>query len=165
MNQRSTDFDVLRVGIEAGDLLVEIHQAAFGEEHAAGWQARDFTELLATPGNVALIAINNGQEAKRVPAGLVVFNCIAGESEILTLGVLPAFRRQNIGNLLLKRMAEFLKSAGVGKMFLEVREDNFPALGLYKRYGYKPVGRRKSYYALKDGRKMDAIVMCCELEQ
>lgn len=165
MGQPSTDFDVMRVGIEESDLLVEIHQAAFGDQHAAGWRARDFTNLLVAPDNVALIAINNSFGAKAMPAGLVMFNCVADESEILTLGVLPAFRRQYVGNLLLERMAAFLKSAGVGKMFLEVREDNFPALGLYKRHGYIAVGRRKSYYALTDGRQMDAIVMCRELEQ
>ncbi len=165
MGQPSTDFDVMRVGLEASALLAEIHQAAFGDQHATGWLARDFTDLLALPHNVALIAINNSASAGRMPAGLVVFNCVADESEILTLGVLPAFRRQHVGNLLLDKMFAFLKSANIRKMFLEVREDNLAALNLYERYGFIAVGRRKSYYSTTDGRRMDAIVMQYELEQ
>ena len=38
-------------------------------------------------------------------------------------------------------------SDGAITMFLEVAEDNFPARALYVACGYRPVGRRRGYYA------------------
>ena len=47
-------------------------------------------------------------------------------------------------------------------MFLEVRPSNPGALELYRQIGFVEIGRRKNYYAAKDGRE-DAIVMSRDL--
>ena len=44
-------------------------------------------------------------------------------------------------------------------MVLEVAEDNPGAIALYERTGFKPVGRRASYYGRAGARAVDAVVM------
>ena len=39
---------------------------------------------------------------------------------------------------------------------LEVRASNAPAIALYEKYGFVPVGRRKNYY---DAPREDAVLM------
>ncbi len=63
--------------------------------------------------------------------------------EIHTIGVDPAFQGQGIGRRLLDAL---LDSADGGAVFLEVRTDNAPAIGLYRSAGFVEVGLRKRYY-------------------
>jgi ribosomal-protein-alanine N-acetyltransferase len=44
-------------------------------------------------------------------------------------------------------------------MFLEVAEDNAPALTLYERFGFVKVGERAGYYRRADGTRATALVM------
>ncbi len=48
--------------------------------------------------------------------------------------------------------------AGVRRLFLEVEAENAPALKLYERAGFVPIGRRKGYYRTAAG-TADAITM------
>ena len=43
-----------------------------------------------------------------------------------------------------------------------MRENN-PARTLYEAQGFVPIGRRKNYYSLGDGARMDAITFGLEL--
>jgi ribosomal-protein-alanine N-acetyltransferase len=44
-------------------------------------------------------------------------------------------------------------------LFLEVDETNRPAIALYKRFGFRQVGRRPNYYSSADGSSAGALVM------
>ena len=48
------------------------------------------------------------------------------------------------------------------RFFLEVAEDNAPALKLYRSHGLVPVGRRPDYYENADGRRTTALTMRCD---
>jgi len=65
------------------------------------------------------------------------------EYEIHTIGVDPAFQDQGVGRRLLD---ELLAYAADGAVYLEVRTDNEPAIGLYRSAGFVEVGLRKRYY-------------------
>jgi ribosomal-protein-alanine N-acetyltransferase len=65
------------------------------------------------------------------------------EYEIHTIGVDPAYQGQGIGRGLLTELLEY---ASGGAIFLEVRTDNEPAIGLYESVGFVNVGLRKRYY-------------------
>lgn len=65
------------------------------------------------------------------------------EYEVHTLGVDPAHQGRGIGRRLLEELLDFADGAVV---FLEVRTDNEPALGLYRSVGFEQIGLRKRYY-------------------
>ena len=65
------------------------------------------------------------------------------EYEIHTIGVDPEYQGQGIGRRLVSQLIE-LASGSV--IFLEVRTDNAPAIGLYESFGFVNVGLRRRYY-------------------
>lgn len=73
-------------------------------------------------------------------AGFLVWREVApGESEILNLAVDPPFRRRGVARNLLSGLAS-------RTVFLEVRESNHAARGLYRAAGFLEVGTRRNYY-------------------
>ena len=81
---------------------------------------------------------------------------ITGEAHISTIAVLPTFRGQGIGELLLSHMLLRAVLLEAEYSVLEVRESNLSAQALYHKYEYEVVGRRKGYY--RDNAE-DALLM------
>lgn len=86
-------------------------------------------------------------------AGLWV---ILDEAHITTIAVDPGYRGQHIGERLLLGLIDAALARGARWTTLEVRKSNLTAQTLYKKYGFREIGTRKSYYS--DNRE-DAIVM------
>ena len=85
---------------------------------------------------------------------------LAGEAELLRIAVAVAWRRKQLGGVLLRRFLELAAQEDVESVFLEVSQTNVGALALYRGQGFAQVGRRAAYY-LEDGVARDAIVMRC----
>jgi len=58
----------------------------------------------------------------------------------LSLAVAPAMRRRGIASALLAALIEGARRDCLGALSLSVEEDN-PAVDLYRRFGFEPVGR------------------------
>ena len=99
----------------------------------------------------ALRARDGRYIAARVDGHLVGYAGIARlgrtppfEYEIHTIGVDPAYQGKGIGRAMMTRLLEFAGTDSV--VYLEVRTDNGPAIGLYSSFGFVTVGLRKRYY-------------------
>jgi ribosomal-protein-alanine acetyltransferase len=79
--------------------------------------------------------------SERVAGFLTVRETAPGEREILNLAVAPGQRRHGIARRLLQ---EAMRVGGA--WYLEVRESNAAAIGLYASAGFKVAGRRPGYY-------------------
>jgi len=77
-------------------------------------------------------------------AGTWVFS---GEAHIMNVAVDPPARRQGIAEALLLELLEQAVAMGARFAYLEVRPTNEQALALYGKLGFRPYGRRPSYYA------------------
>jgi ribosomal-protein-alanine N-acetyltransferase len=91
--------------------------------------------------------------------GYCGFWIAANEAHISTIAVDPKYRSQGIGQLLLITAIERAIELGANLVSLEVRVSNVVAQNLYRKYGFRVVGRRRRYYS--DNRE-DALIMTAE---
>ena len=128
----------------------DLPQMATAEKQArtgSQWTLNQLKEELSNPRATVLIA-----EKEEGYAGHGVAWFVSDEVEIMTVTVLPPFRRQGIGRVLLSSL---LNSRPWSVALLELRESNYPARALYERNGFREVGQRKAYY--RDGE--NAVLM------
>ena len=71
------------------------------------------------------------------------------QGDILSICVSPEYRKQGLAKALMKQMLDEAKANSVETLFLEVEEDNIPAINLYLKYGFEKVSERKNYYGNK----------------
>ncbi len=83
------------------------------------------------------------------------------EADIVNLVVAGDVRRRGFGRFLLRSLLDHAATSGVRTVFLEVREGNRGAQGLYGSFGFKPTQRRRGFY--KDPTE-DAVLMRLEME-
>jgi len=147
------------VGREAAELIAALQLASAIEP---AWSVASIAELLATPGCAALVAKAPGAAA---PVGFALIRVVAGEAELLSIGVLAEARRQGFGRALVAAAAARAAAGGARALHLEVAEDNRPALGLYRALGFVATGRRPGYYAAGAGPRRDALLLVLALER
>jgi len=78
------------------------------------------------------------------------------DAHVTTIAVDPAHQREKIGTRLLLQATRDALAAGCRHLTLEVRMSNVGAQALYRRFGLRPAGVRKNYYAESNE---DALVM------
>lgn len=88
--------------------------------------------------------------------GYVGMMTVLDEGYISNVAVDPDNRRQGIGEKLIRELLERCRLRQLSFVTLEVREHNEPAIALYSKMGFVPVGLRKNYY---EAPKENAILM------
>jgi ribosomal-protein-alanine N-acetyltransferase len=132
--------------------LAEIH----GEAFTRPWDAMEFERSLSER-NVHADGLFLGRRPE--PAGFILSRRAADEAEILSVALAAGARGRGHSGALLDRHLQTLAQAGVRSVFLEVEDGNRPALALYRRRGFREIGRRQGYYARPDGTRTSAITM------
>jgi ribosomal-protein-alanine N-acetyltransferase len=117
--------------------LAALHAAAFQR----GWSEDEFVRLLSDR-NVVAHRMTVGPTL----IGFVVSRLTAGEAEILSVAIAPAWRGRGRARPLLDLHLRRLAGLGARTVFLEVGEQNAAACRLYRRAGFYEVGRRQGYY-------------------
>lgn len=92
--------------------------------------------------------------------GYVIFWKIGEEVQINNIAIHPDFRRQGLGEWLLRQVISKVKRDGAQYITLEVRQSNLAAQALYRKLGFKPIGLRRFYYS---NPVEDALVMMLDL--
>ncbi|MDX1782117.1 MAG: GNAT family N-acetyltransferase [Thalassovita sp.] len=133
--------------------LADLHRAAFTEQRP--WTASEFRDLLASP-LVFLVTTAHAFALGRV---------IAGEAELLTLAADPTRQRQGQGKAALSLFHAEAVQRGAENFFLEVAENNLPAINLYLKAGYVQTATRPDYYRQPDGSRVSAWIMTRHLTQ
>jgi len=72
-----------------------------------------------------------------VLAGTVMGGWDGHRGWLYSVAVSPAFRRQGIGSMLIRRMEETLKESGCLKLNLQVRAKNAAVIAFYESLGYR----------------------------
>jgi ribosomal-protein-alanine N-acetyltransferase len=127
--------------IRDADALAKLHAASFNR----GWSDGEFERLLAERNVMAQRALRGGKLV-----GFVLSRLAADEAEILSIAVSSGERGRGMARRLLDLHLRRLAGVGCRTVFLEVDENNEPAQRLYRRAGFREVGRRNSYYQKGD---------------
>lgn len=151
-------FVVRPLGPADAMVVVALHQATLTEN----WSAKSIVDIVALPTVGGHLAVA-GPTAAPVPIGFILVMQAVEQAEMLSLGVLPAWRRRGVGHGLVAAAAATARARGASAFFLEVAADNAAALRLYEAHGFRPVGRRAGYYARANGAQQDAVVLQADL--
>ena len=100
--------------------------------------------------------IVEGPGPASTPAGFVLSRHVLDEEELLLIAVIPGCRRRGIGERLIAQLFEAAQSRGIVRIYLEMRKGN-PAIHLYRKLGFEPIGERRNYYRMANGERIDAI--------
>lgn len=130
------------------DAVVEIERRAF----STPWRAGTFLRLLERDDSELRVATMAG----RGVVGYTVLWCVTDQGELANIAVREDVRGRGVGSLLLDDALRLAPRRGVRSLYLEVRESNERALGMYRARGFERAGRRTGYYT---GPKEDALVL------
>lgn len=162
---------VIKIGLEEFTLsrmtehdLVEVVEI---EEQSGlsrwGWNAyhAEMSEGIGTLMLVARLKEANGAKEPWRVAGFIASRLAADELHINNIAVRHAYRRFGIGGALLWTALKQAARLGARRAILEVRISNQAAQKLYRKYGFKVVAERRSYYTQP---QEDALIMSASLE-
>ena len=116
------------------------------------WSLAMFVLELSKPSGICLAASgSNGL------VGYLVCSRYADVWHLMNVAVVPERRRAGVATMMLRRLFE---EAGPDSRYtLEVRTSNAEAIAMYRRFGFKPAGRRRRYY---HDNGEDALIMWLE---
>ncbi|MGA7788187.1 MAG: GNAT family N-acetyltransferase [Xanthobacteraceae bacterium] len=118
--------------------IAPVHAASFQR----GWSEYEIHRLLLESNVIAHRVMSGGKLI-----GFILSRQAAGDAEILSVAIAPAWRRRALARPLLDLHLRRLAGLGIRAVFLEVGKDNAPARALYKRAGFREVGQRQGYYS------------------
>jgi [ribosomal protein S18]-alanine N-acetyltransferase len=127
------------------DGIMRIEEACFtnpGEK----FHRRQVLGLVANPRGSVLVAEGEGGQILGWVAGLLRRAGAGASGRAYSLAVAPEARGLGLGRKLLERTLADLAAGGAGTIFLEVREGNEAAIGLYRSLGFEEVRRLPDYY-------------------
>jgi ribosomal-protein-alanine N-acetyltransferase len=134
----------------AAEPLAILHSACFPDDP---WEAGAMARLIALTGSFGWLA-REGES----PVGFILVRDLGNECEVLSLGVVPRWRRLGIAQDLLSAAIVETRRRSLSSLVLEVATDNDAACALYGGFGFVAVGRRARYYKRPNGRA-DALIM------
>lgn len=144
-------FDVREYRREDFATLYQIDQVCFPKEIAYTrfelayyMRRRQAFTLVATARQPK--ASSKSKPAEEESAGFIVAESREKLGHIITIDVLPKFRRHGLGSLLLNAAEKRLQESGSLQVELETATDNTPAHTFYKRHGYVQTDTLPDYY-------------------
>lgn len=146
------EFRIVDVSVEHIPQIEEIERECFSRP----WTAEQLSGQMRDAQHEFIAAVNDGRVL-----GYVGLMYVLDEGYISNVAVRPDSRRQGIGDALIDALAAKAAELELAFLTLEVRESNAPAIALYAKHGFHPVGKRKNYY---DAPKEDAVLMTCYLK-
>lgn len=159
MAKHHTEYSFTSAGVAHAALLSSLQDAAYSPQDERFWSEESFAETLNSVGVMARVIL-----VKKTPVGFCVMRMVAGEAEVLTIGILPTSQRRGLGKALLNDCLTTVMKNGANTVFLEVRADNISAIHTYKGCGFVENGMRKGYYRLENGHLVDAKIYSLDLK-
>jgi ribosomal-protein-alanine N-acetyltransferase len=114
------------------------------------WSAEQFWGELAQPTREYVVAEDDG-----VIVGYAGAYLLPPDADVQTIAVSASVQGRGVGRVLLEELIAIAQRHDCAQLLLEVRSDNASALGMYERFGFEAISKRRDYYATG----VDALVM------
>jgi ribosomal-protein-alanine acetyltransferase len=134
---------VQRASVADLNTLYMIEQRCFTKE---AWSKKQIATFLEASDSVSLTVRENSEIVGFVIGLMNQFDGMK-IGHIVTIDVLPNYRRRGVGLTLLGSIEQEFINMGVKVCYLEVREDNLAAIRLYRKAGYVEFERLENYYS------------------
>ena len=121
------------------------------------WSGELFRAALECPDTAPTLLVAEKEDGAVL--GYAVLSAVLDEGNLDNIAVAPSCRRRGLADALLSALTE-LGRTSLSALLLEVRASNLPAIALYEKHGFVPVGRRKNYY---ESPREDALLMTLDL--
>ncbi|TAD79674.1 MAG: GNAT family N-acetyltransferase [Sphingomonadales bacterium] len=144
------------------DRIMAVMEAAFEPAYGEAWNRRQVADALTLPSTYALVVdatgtpVPDGVGPSPAPVGFVLTRHVLDEEELLLIAVIPGARQRGVGTALIEHLFAAARNRGTTRVFLEMRRGN-PAIHLYSKFGFEPIGERRNYYRMANGERIDAI--------
>ncbi len=145
LEEKSKDIKILPMTFQDLEQISPILITDFDEF----WSSSVLAEELKSENSTYLVAKLDDKIV-----GFAGIKVMLNQADIMNIVVKKDFRNQGIGTLLLKRLLDLAKENKISDITLEVMEENYSAIHLYKKFGFEQIAVRKNYYQDKN-----AIVM------
>lgn len=129
--------------------VVELERELFAHDP---WSPEQFWGELAHVPDTRWFAVH---EDELGVDGYVGLYAVPPQADVQTIAVARRSQGHGLGRALLDALVAEAGSRGCTQLFLEVRDDNAPAIALYESAGFERQGRRRDYY----GHGLDALVL------
>ncbi|WP_042843077.1 ribosomal protein S18-alanine N-acetyltransferase [Cutibacterium namnetense] len=140
---------IRRASVADLDAVMAVEQASFDPP----WSRTSWAEEIAAADHrLTLVAGDDEVAAAATFHGFDV-------ADLDRIMVTPAARGRGLAVALLSGGLDWAVCRGCRAMMLEVRRDNYPAISLYRRFGFETISQRHNYY--RGG--IDALVMSVDL--
>lgn len=145
---------IRRASVDDLDAIMTLERASFARD---AWSDSMMREELSSPHNYYVVMMQAGRVC-----GYAGVRASQGgrDADIQTIALAETARGRGQGRMLLTTVLVEAAGRGAREVFLDVRDDNTVAQGLYASEGFVAIGRRPKYYAAEG---VDAIVMKLDL--
>ena len=113
------------------------------QQFSVPWPEEYFSAELTNPLSSFWVAV---EAAGGRVIGFMVFWVIDGTIELHQVAVNSDDQRGGVASELLRFLLQTARERGVDSVYLEVRQSNAAAIGLYEKFGFRKTGQRKGYY-------------------
>ena len=113
-------------------------------------QAEDWKEILADGEQIVIVAEIKNEVVGYAWAHREDNPAIEWDAELISMHILPEFKRRGIGRGLVSAIAAELRNRDCSSFHLSVLEENHPARAFYESIGGTLVGRQKTQLGGKD---------------
>lgn len=134
--------------------IIAVERAAFAADDT--FTTRQVHRLLANPRARVGVAEIDGSVVGWCVA-LIRKHVKSKSGRVYSVAVAPQAAGRGAGKLLVAWALDTLATDGITRVYLEVRQNNERAIGLYKTFGFEPIRVLPGYYGKDDGLRMRRV--------
>ena len=135
---------IRQAGENDAPAILALEESSFADPHER-FHVRQIRRLIRSPSAIVIVAQAKGRVVGWA-AALTRRHAGGVTGRVYAIAVDPAARGMKIGRQLMARILSLLKRQGADRIYLEVRQDNQPALALYHKLGFKDIKLLADYY-------------------